>query len=114
LAKIYDVYGNSAVSTSMTLTVGPTDTVPPDVQVTGIVYDGKNLSITASATDQQSRVTKVEFYLDGKLKATDSSAPWSVKINAKPLGSGSHSVQAKGYDSAGNVGVSSSLTVTTK
>ena len=113
-AKIYDVYGNSATSTSISVTVGTIDTVPPDVQVTGIVYDGKNLSITASATDQQSRVTKVEFYVDGKLKATDSSAPWSVKINAKPLGSGSHSIQAKGYDSAGNVGVSSSVSVTTK
>ena len=43
-AKIFDMYANSAASTSITLTVGPTDTVPPDVQVTGIVYDGKNLS----------------------------------------------------------------------
>ena len=113
-AKVYDVYGNSATSTSITLTIGPADTVPPDVQITGIAYDGKNLSITASATDQQSRVTKVEFYVDGKLKATDNSAPWSVKFNAKPLGSGSHLIQAKGYDSAGNVGVSSSVSVTTK
>ena len=46
----------------MALSDGPTDTVPPDVQATGIVYDIK-------------------------LKATDSSAPWLVKIFAKPLGS---------------------------
>jgi len=113
-AKIFDSAGNNATSSTITAMVGSTDTVPPDVQVTGVVYDGKSLSITASATDQQSAITKVEFYIDGKLKTTDTAAPWSTKINSKPLGAGSHSVQAKGYDSAGNVGISGSLTVTTK
>src|SRR5258706_1899074 len=113
-AKIFDSAGNNATSSTITAMVGSTDTVPPDVQVTGVVNDGKSLSITASATDQQSAITKVEFYIDGKLKTTDTAAPWSTKINSKPLGAGSHSVQAKGYDSAGNVGISGSLTVTTK
>jgi hypothetical protein len=113
-AKIFDSAGNNATSSTITAMVGSTDTVPPDVQLTGVVYDGKSLSITASATDQQSAITKVEFYIDGKLKTTDTASPWSTKINSKPLGAGSHSVQAKGYDSAGNVGISGSVTVTTK
>jgi subtilisin family serine protease len=113
-AKIFDSNGNSATSSTISVAVGSADTTPPDVQITGVAYDGKNISITASASDQQSAITKVEFYVDNKLKATDTGAPWSVKINAKPIGSGSHSIQVKGYDAAGNVGVSGSVTVTTK
>jgi len=112
-AKVFDVNGNSATSSTITVTVGAQDSTPPDVQVTSAVTTGKTLTINASASDAQSAVTKVEFYVDGKLKATDYGAPWSAKINTKPLGAGNHTVQAKGYDAAGNVGVSSMVTVTT-
>jgi subtilisin family serine protease len=113
LAKVLDVNGNSATSSTITVTVGVQDTMPPDVQVTSAVTTGKTLTINASASDGQSAVTKVEFYVDGKLKATDYGAPWSAKINTKQLGAGNHAVQAKGYDAAGNIGVSSSVSVTT-
>ncbi len=114
MAKAFDVNGYSASSSPISVTVGQMDSTPPDVQVTGVLYDGKNISITASASDSESAVIKVEFYVDGKLKATDTSKPWSVKINAKPIGGGSHSVQARAYDAAGNVGSSGSVTVTTR
>jgi hypothetical protein len=112
-AKVFDVNGNSATSSTFSVTVGAQDSTPPDVQVTSAVTTGKTLTINASASDARSAVTKVDFYVDGKLRATDYGAPWSAKINTKPLGAGNHSVQAKGYDAAGNVGVSSSVTVTT-
>lgn len=112
-AKISDSTGNNATSSTITVTVGAQDTTPPDVQVTSTVTSGKTLTVTAAASDSQSAVTKVEFYVDGKLRATDYGAPWSAKINTKPLGAGNHAVQAKGYDAAGNVGVSSAVTVTT-
>jgi len=114
LAKVFDTTGYSATSASVTVSVGQIDTMPPDVQVTGVMYDGKNITITATANDAQSVVTKVEFYIDGKLKATDITAPWSAKINAKPIGGGNHSVQARAYDGAGNVGASGTVTVTTR
>jgi len=113
-AKVFDVTGNSATSSPITVNVGQADSTPPDVQVTSVVYDGKNISVTASASDPQGPVTKVEFYIDGKLKATDTATPWSAKINAKPLGRGNHSVQARAYDAAGNVGTSGTVTVTTR
>jgi thermitase len=112
-AKVIDVNGNSAASSMISVTVGAQDSTPPDVQVTSAVTSGRTITINASASDTQSAVTKVEFHVDGKLKETDYSAPWSAKINTKSLGAGNHTVQVKGYDAAGNVGVSSSVTVTT-
>jgi len=113
-ARIYDNSGNSSTSSTITVTIGAQDSTPPEVQVTSVVNSGKTLNVTASAVDQQSAVVKVEFYVDGQLKATDTSAPWSAKINAKPIGSGSHSIQAKAYDAAGNAALSGSVAVTTR
>jgi subtilisin family serine protease len=112
-AKVFDVNGNSAASSTRTVSIGTQDSTPPDVQVTSAVSSGKTLTINASASDGQSAVIKVEFYVDGKLKATDYGAPWVAKINTKQLGAGNHVVQANGYDAAGNIGVSSSVSVTT-
>jgi hypothetical protein len=109
---VFDVTGYSATSSPITVNVGEADSTPPDVQVTSVVYNRKALTITAKASDAQGPVTKVEFYIDGVLKATDTSSPWSAKINAKPLGSGNHSVQARAFDAAGNVGTSGTVTVT--
>jgi hypothetical protein len=111
-AKVVDVTGYSATSSPITVNVGQADSTPPDVQVTSVVYNRKALTITATASDAQGPVTKVEFYIDGVLKVTDTSSPWSAKINAKPLGSGNHSVQARAFDAAGNVGTSGTVTVT--
>lgn len=113
-AKVIDSAGYSATSSPITVNVGQADTTPPDVQVTSVAYDGKSITVTATASDSQGSVIKVEFYIDGRLKATDTSAPWSAKINAKPLGKGSHSVQARAYDAAGNSGTSATVTVTTR
>ena len=112
-AKTFDTAGNIATSSTITVSVGQPDTTPPNVQVTGVVYDAKAVTMTASAADAQSAVTKVEFYIDGKLRASDTAARWSAKVNAKPLGSGSHTAQAKAYDAAGNVENSGTVTVTT-
>jgi subtilisin family serine protease len=114
LAKVIDVAGYSATSSPITVNVGQADLTPPEVQVTSVVSSGKSITITASASDQQGPVVKVEFYVDGKLKATDTAAPWSAKISSKPLGSGTHSVQARAYDAAGNVASSATVSVTTR
>ena len=59
-------------------------------------------------------MSKVEFNVDGKLRATDTANPWSAKLSTKPLGRGTHSVQVRAYDAAGNVGISGPVTVTTR
>jgi hypothetical protein len=57
-------------------------------------------------------VTKVEFYLDGALQSTDTTSPYSWSWNTTTAANGSHSLQSKAYDAAGNAGSSTSISVT--
>jgi hypothetical protein len=67
-----------------------------------------NITLSASASDNVG-VTLVEFYIDNVLKATSNVAPYSVGFDSTTLVNGSHSLVAKAYDAAGNVGISSAL-----
>jgi hypothetical protein len=70
-----------------------------------------NVTVAASATDNLG-VSKVEFRVDGVLVATDTSAPYSFGWNTRKL-SGSHTITATAYDTAGNqASASSTVTVT--
>jgi hypothetical protein len=51
----------------------------------------------------------VEFYVDGVLKATDTTSPYSSTFDSTTIANGSHTLVAKAYDAAGNVGSSSSV-----
>jgi hypothetical protein len=69
------------------------------------------LNLAADARDDNG-VTKVEFYFDGNLKATDTTAPYSYSFTVRRKTSyGAHTVAAKAYDAAG-LTASSSATVT--
>jgi hypothetical protein len=54
-------------------------------------------------------VTRVEFYVDGALKATDASSPYSATLDSTTLGDGTHALIARAYDAAGNVGSSTAV-----
>jgi hypothetical protein len=71
------------------------------------------ISVTASASDAIG-VTKVEFFRNGVLKCTDTSAPYSCRIKSGARVGKVHSIQTKAYDAAGNVGLSSLFKITTK
>jgi hypothetical protein len=101
-------YDDVAVAT------GSSDTTPPTTSITapanGATVSG-TVSVTASASDNVG-VTKVEFYLDGALKTTDTASPYSWSWDTTTAANGSHSLVSKAYDAAGNVGTSSTVTVT--
>ena len=42
-AKVFDVSGNTAISSPITVSFGQLDTTLPDVHVTNVVNDGKSL-----------------------------------------------------------------------
>jgi hypothetical protein len=98
------------------------DTTPPSVSITspssGSSYGvGTTISATASASDNVG-VTKVEFYLNGSLKCSDTSSPYNCSFS---MVSGSNlPLMAKAYDAAGNskesaiVSISSSTADTIK
>ena len=84
------------------------DTTPPAVSITSPAASSSvsgNITISANASDNAG-VARVEFSLDGALKATDNSAPYEMAWNAEASTLGLHSISVKAFDSAGNSSVS--------
>src|SRR6185436_3223428 len=94
--------------------VTPGDTVAPATSITSPL-SGATVSATttvsANASDNVG-VTRVELYRDGVLFGTDSTSPYSFSWGTTGVANGSHSLQTKAYDAAGNIGSSASVAVT--
>jgi hypothetical protein len=103
----------AGLETTVLRTVVLNDTTPPTVSLTapanGSTVSG-TVTLTATASDSGS-VARVEFYVDGALLGTDSLSPYSLGWNTAGL-TGSHTLQARAYDAAGNMATSSTVTVT--
>ena len=73
---------------------------------------GTAIAVTASATDSDGSIVKVDFYRDGVLVGTDTSAPYGATLNG--LGAGSYVLTAVATDnqgaSASSAGVSIDVT----
>lgn len=93
----------------------PSDTTPPTVTLTapqeGATVSG-SVPLTATASDNVG-VTKVEFYDNSSLVATDTTSPYSATWDSTKATNGSHLITARAYDAAGNVS-SDSNTVTAR
>jgi len=93
---------------------GGGDTQPPTVSITapsgGATVSG-TVSVTATASDNVG-VTKVEFYLDGALQSTDTTSPYAWSWDTTSATNASHTLTAKAYDAALNVGTSAAVSVT--
>ncbi|MEV7327264.1 glycoside hydrolase family 48 protein [Micromonospora sp. NPDC093244] len=62
-----------------------------------------DVPLTATASDPDGTISKVEFYRNGLLINTDTSAPYAY--TQEDLPAGSYTVQAKAYDNANGIGV---------
>jgi poly(hydroxyalkanoate) depolymerase family esterase len=93
---------------------GGGDTTAPTVNVTapahGTTVSG-SVSITVSASDDVG-VSRVEFFVDGALVGTDTASPYAFTWNTASSTNGSHSLMARAYDAAGNVGTDNDTSVT--
>ncbi|GGR72070.1 hypothetical protein GCM10008959_37080 [Deinococcus seoulensis] len=110
-AKAYD-NGNNVSTASETVTVN-ISTAKPAASVTAsasTLINAGSVTFTATATDDIG-VTKVEFYDNGKLIATDTTAPYSASAAYTVTDNGVHTIMVKAYDADGNVG-EASTTVT--
>ncbi|NTU43423.1 MAG: S8 family serine peptidase [Nitrospirales bacterium] len=111
IAYAYDAAGNIGESDPVSVTVGNSfDTTKPVVAITSPANNSvvsNKVTITVSASDNV-KVSKIELYIDGSLKSTATSvASLQYQWNTKAVKVGAHTISAKGYDSAGNVGLSS-------
>ncbi|WP_162605084.1 Ig-like domain-containing protein [Geomonas oryzae] len=93
---------------------GAQDRTAPSVALTvpaeGTVVHGVTL-IKAAASDDVG-VARVEFYLDGALQGSTTTAPYSFSWDPSGVAKGSYNWTAKAYDAAGNVQTSAEVAVT--
>ncbi len=108
----HDAAGNTGTSADVHVTAVAPDTTAPTAAITAPA-DGASVygpvTVTATASDDTA-VTAVDLLVDGSSIGTDSSAPYSFDWYATAVGS--HTLQARAHDAAGNVGLSSVVTVT--
>ncbi len=107
--------GRTATAT-ITMPAAPTDTTAPSVSLTSpangaSVTKGSTVTIAANASDNIG-VTKVEFLVNGSVVNTDTSAPYSYSWSTASAATGVHSISAKAYDTAGNVGTAVAVQLT--
>ncbi len=118
-AKATDSHGNVGTSAAVSVTVknGGTDTTAPTVKVTspsaGATVSG-SVTLTATATDPDDAVAKVDFYAGTTLIGSATASPYTVKWDSTKVANGTYSLTAKGTDSNGNVGTSAAVSVTVK
>jgi galactose oxidase-like protein/Big-like domain-containing protein len=115
-ARATDDRGGVTTSAGSTITVRRTNT-PPTASITapanGAVFAWKpTIAITATASDPDGNVTKVEF-LDGTtVLGQDTSAPYSFTWRNVP--SGTHTLTARATDNAAAVTTSSPVSITVR
>lgn len=109
-AKAVDKAGNTSVAPSVTVNV---DNTKPTVFVVPPIKVVRNTTVTinASASDNVG-IIYVSFYVDNTQVCLDKSLPYSCAWMVPGTGTGMYTLQAKAYDAAGNIGVSSNVIVT--
>ncbi len=109
-----DAFGNESLGADKTFTTTAQDVTPPTVSITNPATGANRrrkttISVTATASDNVG-VVRVEFYLDGVLKSTDTSSPYSWSWYTGTT-TGQRTLTAKAYDAAGNVKTSAPIVV---
>jgi hypothetical protein len=111
-ATAYDAAGNSIATSAVTTIVNNPDTTAPVIAITqplsAMVARKSRVTLAAAASDNVG-VVKVEFYVNGTLRCTDTAAPYTCAWRVPAAAGKSYVLQAKAYDAAGNIAVSSSV-----
>ena len=102
-------YGRGNIYKTPTVACASTpviDTTPPSGSIVSPANNSKvsgTVNSAVTATDNIG-LSKVKLYIDGKLLGTDTSVPYIFSWNTKRVNAGAHTLHAKSYDAAGNVG----------
>lgn len=62
-------------------------------------------------SNDNDRVTRVEYLLDGQVVATDTTDPWSAQLDMSAVPEGTHQVAARAFDPTGNNGTTANMQV---
>jgi Galactose oxidase-like, Early set domain/Bacterial Ig domain len=115
-ARAVDNLGGAGTSSASTITVSALNT-PPTASITspadGAVFAWKpTITVTATASDPDGSVAKVEFFDGTTLLGQDTSAPYSFTWRNVPPGS--HALTARATDNAGAVTTSTAVGITVR
>ena len=91
------------------------DAANPTVRVTAPANGARvsgDVVLRATATDDV-RVEKVDFWIDGRLRAIDRTASYAYTWNSRSVAAGTHRIQARAYDIDGNRVWSTAINITT-
>ena len=116
---IYYGYGRVNANSAVLAANGgppPPDTQAPTVAITsprgGTLLKG-NVNISVSASDNVG-VVRTECYVDGALIGSSTSASATFAWSSSSVVDGTHALQARAYDAAGNAGSSAVVTVSVR
>jgi hypothetical protein len=113
-ARATDDDGATTTSTSVSVTVkaAPTN-VPPRVALvvpSGAEVAPADIAVSADASDSDGAIAKVEFLVDGVVRHTEDSAPYTFAWDG--VAAGAYTVVARAYDDDDAVTTSSAIVVT--
>jgi hypothetical protein len=92
---------------------GVVDTNPPVVTLQSITSPVLDIiPLIATATDTGSGVASVSFLVDGNVVGTDLAPPYTWSWNSRSVGNGSHNIQARALDNAGNQTTTTATSIT--
>ncbi|HYO79248.1 MAG TPA: Ig-like domain-containing protein [Thermoanaerobaculia bacterium] len=113
-AQATDNRAGVVMSDAISVTIGPPNVLPV-VQLAGPApntrfFPPATFQVTATASDADGTIVKVEFLRNGVVETTVTSAPYAATF--ANLGAGTYSVTARATDDRGGVTTSAALTVT--
>lgn len=116
-AKAYDNQGATTTSSPLNLTVKAATNQSPAVKITSPVSGASvvapgSITVSASASDSDGSIAKVEFYSGTKLINTQLSSPYTFTWSN--VAAGSYSLTAKAYDNQGATTTSPAVSLTVK
>lgn len=115
-ARAYDNAGGDSISAGASITVvsPPPPNIKPTVSLTSPAnnssyYSPTSISLTATASDADGAIKRVEFYSGSTLLSTDTAAPYAYVWDNVP--NGSYSLTARAYDDSNAVTMSAAAAI---
>jgi hypothetical protein len=114
-AVAHDADGGSSTSSATSVTVKSATNSAPTVSLTSPAAGASftapaTVTLSATASDPENQIARVEFYAGTTRVATDTTAPYSFSWTG--VAAGSYSISAKVFDAAGASATSAARTIT--
>ena len=87
------------------------DVMAPSLYISFYSSEVSESTLVGAVANDNDRVTKVEYLIDGNVVATDATAPYETTLDTTGVSEGTHHVQARAFDPAGNNGITSNTDI---